>query len=279
MRPFLRHRFLPFCGGAASLWLAAGVPPPAAAQTPAPGTFSLGTVPAPTPTPILPSGDVASGQNYQPPKVLKRGPVTYPILANLNRIEGVVGIHFLIDESGKVTDATVSKTSRSLTLDAVVKSRGVMEWTFQPATLNGKPVPSSYDQEFEFRLDPNEQREFALKRLAAPVGTPDPPYPPEALAIHPHPRGDCTIGVYWTPAGLVDLINLVKSSGSATLDHAALRFAYQNWRIDPKEIKDPKQQYTRVLTLTPPDDGTGTPPPLATATPAPTPTPRASRSH
>ena len=277
MLHFLRHRLLPFCGGAASLWLAAGVLTPAAAQTPAPGGFSLGTVPVPTPTPILSSGDAAPGHNYQPPKVLKRGPVTYPILANLNRIEGTVGIHFLIDESGKVTGATVLKTSRSLTLDAVVKSRGVMEWTFQPATLNGKPVPSSYEQDFEFKLDPNEQHEFALKRLAAPVGTPDAPYPPEALAIQPHPRGDCTIGVYWTPAGLVDIINLVKSSGSATLDHAALRFAYQNWRIDPKAIKDPKQQYTKVLTLTPPDDGTGTPPPLAT--PAPTPTPKPTRPH
>ena len=286
MLHLLRLRLLPFCGGAACLWLAAGVPlpaagapPPAASQTPPPDRYSLslsGTE-TPTPSPLLPSAATPPGQGYQPPKVLKRGTVAYPILANLNRIEGIVGIHFVIDETGKVTNATVSKSSRSLTLDAVVKSHGMLEWTFQPAMLNGKPVPSTFDQDIEFRLDPNEQREFALKRLAAPIGMPDPPYPTEALAMHPRPHGDCTIGVFWTSTGLVDIINLVKSSGSATLDHAALRFAYQNWRIDPKEIKDPKAQYTRVLTLTPPDDGTdtgtGTPPPLASATPTPTPTP------
>ena len=284
MLHLLRLRFLPFCGGAACLWLAA-VPRPAAAQSSTPGGFSLDAVPGTTPVPLLSSTPPPAAGGYQPPKVLKRGPTAYPILANLNRIEGTVGIRFTIDESGKVTGATAYKTSRSLTLDAVVKSRGVMEWTFQPAMLNGKPVPSTFDQEVEFRLDPNEQREFALKRLAAPVGTPDVPYPPEALAIQPHPHGDVTIGVYWTPAGLVDLINLLKSSGSATLDHAALRFAYLNWRIDPKQIKDPKAQFTKVMTLNPPVDAadTGTPAPLATATPspadaAPTPTPR-KRAH
>ena len=292
MLHLLRLRFLPFCGGAACLWLAA-VPRLAPAQSPTPGGFSLNGMSAATPATLFSSPPPPTAQGYQPPKVLKRAPLAYPILANLNRIEGTVGIRFAIDESGKVTSATAYKTSRSLTLDAVVKSRGVMEWTFQPAMLNGKPVPSTFDQEVDFRLDPNEQREFALKRLAAPVGTPDVPYPAEALAVHPHPRGDVTIGVYWTPAGLVDLINLLKSSGSATLDHAALRFAYQNWRIDPKRIKDPKEQFTKVMTLNPPADAadTGTPAPLDTAAPSPadatptlTPTPTATptprkRSH
>ena len=274
------------------MWLAAGSPPPAAAQAPTPGGFSLNLDPMAAATPLLSASATPAARGYQPPKLLKRGPMVYPILANLNRIEGTVGIHFTIDEGGKVTDARVSKSSNSLTLDAVVKERGVREWTFQPATLDGKPVPSTFDREIEFRLDPAQQRDLALKRLAAPIGTPDAPYPPEALAIHPHPRGDVTIGVFWTPAGHVDLINLLNTSKSATLDHAALRFAYQNWRIDPKEIKDPKVQLTKVLTFTPPDDGTdtGTPPPLAgsspspaaatpTPTPTPSPTPRPRRSH
>ena len=293
MPQLLRLRLLPFCGGAACLWLAAGVASPATAQTATSDkyNFSLGGLPPTTPEPLASATPTPRpGQGYQPPRVLKRGTVPYPILANLNRIEGVVGIHFAIDENGKVTGATVSKPSRSRTLDAVVNSHGILEWTFQPATLNGKAIPSTFDQEIEFRLDPNEQRQFALKRLAAAVGTPDPPYPAAALAIHPHPRGDCTIGVSWTPAGLVDTINLLKSSGSATLDYAALSFAYQNWRIDPKEIKDPKAQFTKVLTLAPPPDAadTDTPPPLAadspspvaaTPTPSPSPTPKRKHSH
>ena len=38
----------------------------------------------------------------------------------------------------------------------------------------------------------------------------------------------------WTKAGLVDLIYLPQRSGSNTLDRAALRFAYENWRTDPR---------------------------------------------
>ncbi len=283
----LLSRFVRCCVGGAFFSLVVG----AAAQSPAPGQFNLYAPATPPPQPLVSATPPTTA--YQPPKVLKPGAVTYPILANLNRVEGVVGVRFAIDESGKVKDATVYRTSRSMLLDAVVKSRGIMDWTFQPATLNGKPVPSTMDKEIEFHLDPAEQRQFALKRLAAPIGTPDPPYPAEALAITPHPRGDCKVGVYWTTtgSGLVDIINLLESSGSATLDHAALRFAYENWHIDPKQIKDPKQEYTKVLTFTPPgaaatppaSAATGTPPPLAAATPTPTPaataTPKPKRGH
>ena len=270
-------------GGAAFLWLAVVSAPSVHAQTPAPGKFNL-YVPS-TPAPAASASPTPEDKRFSPPKELKRGPVTYPILANLNRIEGVVGVRFAIDEAGKVKDATAYRTSGSFLLDAVVKSRGIMEWTFQPATFDGKPVPSTYEKEIEFHLDPAEQREFARKRLAAPVGTPDPPYPAEALAMQPRPKGDCTIGVYWLPSGLVDNINLLKSSGSATLDHAALRFAYENWHIDPSQIKDPKVQFTKVLSFVPPagaagaaatpKDDSGTPPPLSAGSP----TPKPKRTH
>ncbi len=271
----LFSRFLEGGAALALLSLAAG----AVAQTPAPDRFNLFV--QPTPPPAASPTPTPAGTGYTPPKVLKQSPITYPILANLNRIEGIVGVRFAIDENGAVKDATVYRPSHSVLLDSVVRSRGFLSWTFVPATLNGRPIPSTLDKEIEFRLDPAEQRQFALKRLAAPIGIPDPPYPPEALAIHPHPGGDCTIGVFWTEtgSGLVDIINLLKGSGSPTLDHAALLFAYENWHIDPKQIKDPKEQYTRVLTFTPPADDTGTgtvtsstPPPLASAAPTPAPT-------
>lgn len=201
---------------------------------------------------LLVSSPVASAQTvspapaipgFKPARVLTRAPVPYPEVAHLNRIEGVVGVKFSIDDAGRVSDAVVSSTSHSMMLDDVVRERGIREWVFQPATLDGKPVPSTFEQEFEFRLDPAEERAIALKRLAAPVGLPDPPYPPEAL-----PRklaGEVTIGVRWTNGGLVDNIFLVKSSGSGLLDLTALRFAYENWRIDPARVT--KGAFTKTV--------------------------------
>ena len=172
------------------------------------------------------------GHKFIPSKVLKREPISYPELAHLNRLEGVVRVKFSVDETGHVSNAIVNKSSGSLMLDEAVLDPRLRKWTFQPATLDGKPISSSMEQEFEFRLDPAEERAIALKRLALPVGTPNPPAPPESVAHSAQAR--VTIGVYWEKEnGLVDNIYLVKPSGSRLLDEKALRFAYENWRTGP----------------------------------------------
>ena len=197
---------------------------------------------------------------FQPPKVLTTRPVTYPEQALLNRVEGVVRVKFSVDENGQVAgQPVVDKSSGSVMLDAMVLEYDLKKWTFQPATLDGKPVAGTVDKEFEFHLDQNEQRALAEERLKAPVGTPDAPYPNEALKLKP--QGACTIAVTWTPAGLVDTINLAKSSGSNTLDRTALRFAFTHWRIDPKDVTA-KQQFSKTMTFTPPPGANDTPPPL-----------------
>jgi TonB family protein len=177
-------------------------------------------------------------KGFQPPKVLTRAPVGYPEIAHLNRIEGVVRVKFFIDERGSVTNVLVVGTSGSVMLDDMARNPALRDWTFEPATLNGKPVPSTREQEFEFRLDPAEEKALALKRLALPLGTPDPPYPQAARSRKL--EGKTTISVRWTQGGLVDQIHLVKSSGAPLLDNTALRFAYENWRIDPRAVtKEP----------------------------------------
>lgn len=199
-----------------------------------------GQDPAPSPGP----------NNYQPAKVLKRTPVSYPLVARLNRVEGVVKIKFSVDDTGHVKDVTIVSPV-NLALDNVVHERTLRDWVFQPALFEGKPIPSSVEQEFEFKLDPAEERALALKRLALPVGLPDPPYPPEAAARKL--AGTTTIGVHWTQGdhpGLVDNIYLAKSSGSGLLDSTALKFAYENWRIDP--AKAGKEAFEKTVTFKPP---------------------------
>ena len=197
-------------------------------------------------------------KRFQPPKVLATRPVRYPEQALLNRVEGVVRVKFSVDDDGHVTSAIVSKTSGSTMLDAMALDYDLSRWTFQPATLDDKPVPGTLEKEFEFRLDPNEQRALAEERLKAPIGTPDAPYPKEALALRP--QGACTIAVTWTAAGLVDTINLAKSSGSNTLDRAALRFAFTHWRIDPKDGTG--NEFSKTMAFTPPLGPSDTPPAL-----------------
>ena len=181
------------------------------------------------------------------------------MLALLNRVEGVVKIRFGIDDRGHVSSVSVSKTGGSVMIDSLVLDYTLRDWTFQPALLEGKPIASSYEQEFEFKLDPAEQRKLAQERLAAPIGLPDPPYPSAALPLHA--QGSCTVGVMWTPAGLVDLIYLAKGSGSNVLDRTALRWAFTHWHIDPNDIhydkdKDGKDlPFTKTVTFTAPAAG------------------------
>ena len=242
---------------------------PAADPSPAP-TAAVGNAPATSPAP----GDTpADPGKFQGPKLLTSRPVRYPEQAFLNRVEGVVRVKFAVDDTGKVSKVAVSQSSGSVMLDAMALDYDLKLWTFQPATLDGKPVSGSVDKEFEFHLDPAGQKALAAKRLAAKVGTPDAPYPKEALPLKA--QGACTVNVTWTKAGLVDRIYLSKASGSNILDRAALRFAYENWRVEPKDIV-PDKEFSKTMTFTPPLGANDTPPPLAadaspaaTATPAP----------
>ncbi len=175
---------------------------------------------------------IEPGHTYVPPKVLTRQPVSYPEMAHLNRVEGVARVKFTVDETGHVESVFADKSSGSVMLDQVVLDPRLKEWTFQPATLDGKPISAALYQEFEFRLDPAEERAIALRRLALPYGIPDPPYPPQAAARGL--KGKTTLAVFWQKEnGLVDKIYLIKSSDSGLLDSSALRFAYEHWRMDP----------------------------------------------
>lgn len=223
------------------------VAPLSPAQTPAP--FSL-AAPKPLTTPIF--TNVPDSTGYQPPTVLKRTTVPYPLLAHLNRLEGVVRVRFFIDDAGNVSRAVAAGSSGSLILDNIVRDPNLLHWTFHPAVLNGQPVPSTKELEFEFKLDPAEEKAIALKRLALPVGTPDAPYPQEAIAQKL--RGSATVSVSWTKGGLVDSISMAKSSGFIVLDHAALRWAYENWHKDPATINEQSKAeiFSKPMEFTPP---------------------------
>ena len=90
--------------------------------------------------------------NVQPPKAQYTPQPEYPENARKEHVEGITVVKITIDEQGKVKDPNVEQSSGNQDLDkAAVKA--VSAWTFQPATLDGKPVAVYYTITIRFKAD------------------------------------------------------------------------------------------------------------------------------
>lgn len=89
--------------------------------------------------------------NVQPPKALSTTPPVYPEKAKEAKIEGVSVIETVIDASGRVTQPKIKATSGDKDLDQAAID-AVSQWTFKPATLDGKPVEVYYTLTIRFAL-------------------------------------------------------------------------------------------------------------------------------
>ena len=85
----------------------------------------------------------------QQPRLLYQPPPAYPSEARSQRLEGVVSIKFIVDDTGKVSHARVEKSTHPAfekpALEAVRKSK------FEPGLRGGKPVAASKRQTFRFQ--------------------------------------------------------------------------------------------------------------------------------
>jgi TonB family protein len=81
---------------------------------------------------------------YVPPNVVAVTEATYPVR---DVVSGTVVLELTIDEVGKVADVRTVRGIASLTEEA---SRAVLQWKFQPAQFNGRPVPSRIPVAFSF---------------------------------------------------------------------------------------------------------------------------------
>jgi protein TonB len=107
------------------------------------------TPPPPTPPVPLRSALVRAGGVVHEPKKIVHVPATYPEMARLARIEGVVLVEATIDERGFVTDARVLKSIALLDSAALAALR---QWRYTPTLLNGVPVRVLTTITFNFRL-------------------------------------------------------------------------------------------------------------------------------
>jgi TonB family protein len=85
-----------------------------------------------------------------PPKFISGNDPKYTESARDAKIEGTVILAVSIDEKGKVKAVKVkSPLDKGLDHNAI---KAVKRWKFQPATVDGKPVPTEVNISVDFRL-------------------------------------------------------------------------------------------------------------------------------
>jgi TonB family protein len=90
--------------------------------------------------------------NVKAPKIVNKVQPEYPASAREAKIEGTVVVNTVIDEQGRVRNPTVAESSGNADLDRSAVDT-VAQWTFQPATLDGKPVEVYYTITIRFASD------------------------------------------------------------------------------------------------------------------------------
>lgn len=92
---------------------------------------------------------IAVGGDVKAARLLSTVAPVYPQLARAQRVSGNVVIDALIDENGKVAGMKVGSGPALLQQAAMDALR---QWKYQPATLNGKPVPMHLSITLQFKL-------------------------------------------------------------------------------------------------------------------------------
>jgi protein TonB len=99
--------------------------------------------------PVAPAAPLPIGGDVTPARLLSSTPPAYPQLAKTQRIEGAVRIDALIDAAGKVS---LMKVVSGPVLLHQAAMEALRQWKYQPAMLDGKPVPMHLTVTIQFRL-------------------------------------------------------------------------------------------------------------------------------
>jgi TonB family protein len=111
--------------------------------------LGTGLVAANSKQPEAPAAPLPVGGEVTPAKMISSVPPMYPSLAKNQHIAGDVKIDALIDVNGRVTTMKVLSGPTLLHQSAMDALR---QWKYQPATLDGKPVPMHLAITIQFRL-------------------------------------------------------------------------------------------------------------------------------
>lgn len=94
-------------------------------------------------------GSVKAEGDIKPPKLVKEVAPVYPEDARQQGIQGVVILSVKTDESGRVVDTMILRSVPAL--DEAARA-AVRQWTYEPMTIDGKPVSIVFTVTVNFRL-------------------------------------------------------------------------------------------------------------------------------
>lgn len=97
----------------------------------------IGVIEVPPPI-VTPTSPVRLHSGMAAPRKTRDVMPTYPAMARTVRVQGIVILEAVIDSSGRVESARVL---RSISLLDEAALEAVRQWRFEPARLNGQPVP------------------------------------------------------------------------------------------------------------------------------------------
>jgi protein TonB len=96
-----------------------------------------------------PAAPITVGGDAKPARLLSSIAPAYPQMARNQRVSGDVKIDALIDASGRVSAMKIISGPALLHQAA---QDAVRQWKYQPATLNGQPVPMHLTVTVQFKL-------------------------------------------------------------------------------------------------------------------------------
>jgi TonB family protein len=96
------------------------------------------------------------------PKAVEKVNPRYPEEARKEKIQGVVVVETVIDETGKVKDIKILRAPHRSLGDATIEA--VKQWTFEPAKdADGKPVAVIYIMTIKYRLDKDKEKSAEIE--------------------------------------------------------------------------------------------------------------------
>jgi protein TonB len=102
-----------------------------------------------TKQPAAPEAPLPVGGDVKQAKLISSMPPVYPALAKTQHVAGDVRIDALVDPNGRVTTMKIVSGPTLLHQAAMDALR---QWKYQPASLNGNPVPMHLTVTIQFRL-------------------------------------------------------------------------------------------------------------------------------
>lgn len=87
------------------------------------------------------------------PQLKKATKPDYPAASERLGEEGATGLQLLINEDGRVTQASITSSSGSDRLDQAAVKHAQRSWIFSPCMAGDKPVACAYQTKFVWRLE------------------------------------------------------------------------------------------------------------------------------